>query len=54
LIVLFPQVSSTPANPQACWDWWGYTGRQFLTRDAPQIVAVRRMLQRLAATPSMI
>lgn len=47
LIVLFPQVSSTPANPQACWDWWGYTGRQFLTRDAPQIVAVRRMLMRL-------
>lgn len=54
LIVLFPQVSSTPANPQACWDWWGYTGRQFLTRDAPQIVAVRRMLMRLAASPSMI
>lgn len=54
LIVLFPQVSSTPANPQACWDWWGYTGREFLTRDAPQIVAVRRMLMRLAATPSMI
>lgn len=54
LIVLFPQVSSTPANPQACWDWWGYTGPQFLTRDAPQIVAVRRMLMRLAASPSMI
>lgn len=54
LIVLFPQVSSTPANPQACWDWWGYTGREFLTRDAPQIVAVRRMLMRLASSPSMI
>ncbi len=54
LIVLFPQVSRTPANPQACWDWWGYTGRQFLTRDAPQIVAVHRMLQRLAASGSMI
>ena len=54
LVVLFPQVSSTPANPQACWDWWGYTGRQFLTRDAPQIVAVRRMLLRLAGSPSMI
>ncbi len=53
LVVLFPQVKSTPSNPQACWDWWGYTGRAFLTRDAPQIVAVRRMLQRLAASPSM-
>jgi len=54
LIVLFPQVSRTPSNPQACWDWWGYTGNQFLTRDAPQIVAVRRMLLRLAASRSMI
>lgn len=54
LIVLFPQVSSMPANPQACWDWWGYTGREFLTQDAPQIVAVRRMLMRLATAPSMI
>jgi len=54
LIVLFPQVSRTPSNPQACWDWWGYTGRQFLTREAPQIVAVRRMLLRLAASRSMI
>jgi hypothetical protein len=54
LIVLFPQVRSTPANPQACWDWWGYTGAKFLTRDAPQIVAIRRMLERLAAPRSMI
>ncbi len=54
LIVLFPQVRSTPANPQACWDWWGYTGPKFLTRDGPQIVAIRRMLERLAAPRSMI
>ncbi|MCL4765720.1 MAG: poly(3-hydroxybutyrate) depolymerase [Hyphomicrobiaceae bacterium] len=54
LVVLFPQVKSTPSNPQACWDWWGYTGRAFLTRDAPQIVAVRRMLLRLSSSPSTI
>jgi hypothetical protein len=47
LIVLFPQVAATPMNPQACWDWWGYTGHDYLTRDAPQIVAVYRMLERL-------
>lgn len=48
LIVLFPQVKESPVrNPQGCWDWWGYTGSDFLTRDAPQIVAVHRMLQRL-------
>lgn len=51
LIVLFPQVSTGPTNPQGCWDWWGYTGAQFLTAKAPQIVAVRRMIARLAAKP---
>lgn len=54
LIVLFPQTSVGATNPQACWDWWGYTGRAYLTREAPQIVAVYRMLQRLSegAPPS--
>lgn len=49
LIVLFPQTAATPLNPQGCWDWWGYTGSGYLTRDAPQIVAVQRMLERLSS-----
>jgi len=49
LVVLFPQTAPSPVNPQACWDWWGYTGRDYLTRKGPQIRAVRRMLERLAA-----
>lgn len=48
-IVLFPQVADSAANPQGCWDWWGYTGPQYLTRDAPQIAAVNRMLDALQA-----
>jgi hypothetical protein len=44
LVILFPQVATTALNPQACWDWWGYTGSEFLTRDAPQIAAVNKML----------
>jgi hypothetical protein len=54
IIVLFPQTASTPLNPQGCWDWWGYTGGDYLTRKAPQITAVYRMLERLSAprTPS--
>jgi poly(3-hydroxybutyrate) depolymerase len=50
LIVLFPQVAASPINPQGCWDWWGYTGSQYLTRDAPQIAAVNRMLDSLQAS----
>lgn len=49
LIVLMPQTQSSTANPYGCWDWWGYTGSDYLTRKGPQIVAVRRMLDRLAA-----
>jgi hypothetical protein len=47
LIVLFPQVATTVSNPQGCWDWWGYTGHEYLTREAPQIKAVRAMLDAL-------
>ena len=45
LVVLFPQVATTALNPQACWDWWGYTGPDYLTRNAPQITAVLGMLK---------
>lgn len=54
VIVLFPEVGKTALNPQGCWDWWGYTGRDYLTRDAPQIKAVRRMLDRLAGAGTTI
>jgi hypothetical protein len=50
LVILFPQVKETTdnANPFGCWDWWGYTGDNYLTRDAAQMVAVKRMLDQLA------
>ena len=53
IIVLFPEVSESALNnPLGCWDWWGYTGRDYLTREGDQITAIRRMLDRLA-TPSV-
>ena len=52
LIVLFPQTVATASNPQGCWDWWGYTGNDFLTREAPQIRAVFGMIKRLSEAPS--
>ena len=49
LIVLYPQVAADPlVNPLGCWDWWGYTGFGYLTRDAPQIAAVHAMVTRLS------
>jgi poly(3-hydroxybutyrate) depolymerase len=49
IILLFPQVEKQPLHdPPGCWDWVGYTGPDYLTREGAQISAVRRMLERLA------
>ncbi|WP_460931272.1 extracellular catalytic domain type 2 short-chain-length polyhydroxyalkanoate depolymerase [Oleiagrimonas citrea] len=36
--VLYPQTraSYAPLNPQACWDWWGYSGADYDTRAGVQ------------------
>lgn len=63
LIVLYPQARARYGfawgswryvmNPKGCWDWWGYTGADYASRDAKQILAVQRMIERLteAAAP---
>ena len=56
LIVLYPQVepsASSPTNPEGCWDFWGYSSQNpdepdFCKKDAPQMKAIWRMLERLA------
>jgi len=52
LIVLYPQASARYVfwtfNPRGCWDWWGYTGSRYATKEAPQIRAVMAMVERLA------
>ncbi len=56
IIVLYPQVSSsgklgTPTqNPLGCWDWWGYSGTEYATRDGVQITAIKKMVDRLMGT----
>jgi hypothetical protein len=63
IIVLYPQ--TTPSNgaapffgitnPEACWDWWGYLDKDptddphFLTKDGPQILAMKKMIDRLTS-----
>lgn len=53
LIMLYPQVHPSASNPRGCWDWWGYsaTDGDFYSSQAPQIRAIRRMLEHLAAQP---
>ena len=62
IVVLYPQVLASRLgsvfnpyrfNPEGCWDFWGYTERyaalapSFATREAPQIAAVRAMVDDL-------
>ena len=50
-IVLYPQVRSSrlaPMNPMGCFDWWGYTGSAYATREGAQIGAVKAVVDRLA------
>lgn len=60
VIVLYPQTVprygfsfsafNFVLNPKACWDWWGYTGAQYATKQGPQIRAVKAMVERLASS----
>ncbi|MBC3764655.1 PHB depolymerase family esterase [Neptunicella marina] len=51
-VVLYPQTKKStvmPLNPQACWDWWGYTDANYATKDGQQIKAVSNMVHALEA-----
>jgi poly(3-hydroxybutyrate) depolymerase len=49
--VLYPQTRSSylPLNPKACWDWWGYTGPDYDTRDGAQVAWVANAVAALGA-----
>ena len=63
ILVLYPQAHATSpaelppdlwatallnANPEGCWNWWGYGGdRQYLTKNGVQVLAIWKMVQRI-------
>ncbi|MGF1610365.1 MAG: hypothetical protein ACFCUQ_13275 [Kiloniellales bacterium] len=55
LIVLYPQTiawgdeGDAAKNPKGCWDWWGYSGRNYFRKDAKQITAIKRMIDCLGS-----
>lgn len=61
IIVLYPQADSSSGffsafNPKGCWDFWGYSdpfnviAPNFYSKTAPQMAAVKAMLDRLGQT----
>lgn len=51
IVILYPQTRTSrafPANPKGCWDWWGYTGERYATREGKQIKAVVEIVESLS------
>ncbi|GAA1700792.1 extracellular catalytic domain type 2 short-chain-length polyhydroxyalkanoate depolymerase [Streptomyces yatensis] len=49
LVILYPQtdISLVRGNPQGCWDWWGFTGRDYAQKSAPQMRAIVNQIHAL-------
>lgn len=56
-VVLYPQAETSLANPQGCWDWWGFAESTWQmdplhdTREGTQIRALMAMMDRLQEAP---
>jgi len=33
-----------PGNPEGCWDWWGFSGKDFDTKEGAQVSTVVAMV----------
>ncbi|MEW2384818.1 PHB depolymerase family esterase [Micromonospora sp. NPDC047707] len=48
LVVLYPQATTSAANPNGCWDWWGYLGAtNYPIKGGAQIETIMNMVRRL-------
>ena len=48
IVILYPfTVTSyfSPANPEGCWDWWGYAGQDYSQKTGPQMVTIHNMVR---------
>ncbi|MFD4637288.1 PHB depolymerase family esterase [Lentzea sp. NPDC058436] len=48
MVVLYPQATTSTANPRGCWDWWGYQSAQYAQKTGPQMTAVVNMVKALS------
>ena len=49
IIVLYPQTKATSANPNACWDWWGYDDVNFSGKSGGQMIAIKTMIDHIVS-----
>ncbi|OWY41080.1 depolymerase [Xenophilus sp. AP218F] len=49
ILVLYPQVNPSLANPQGCWDWFGFSGDDYAWKRGAQMRAIKAMADRLVS-----
>lgn len=47
IVVLYPQTTASPGNPNGCWDWWGYDDPNYALKSGRQMAAVKGMVDRV-------
>lgn len=50
IVILYPQSAKSNGNPYGCWDWFGFSGADYVNKKGPQIQAVRLMVESLIGT----
>lgn len=48
IVLAFPQAVASMVNPLACWDWWGYSGENYLWREGKQMTTLVNWVKQLA------
>jgi poly(3-hydroxybutyrate) depolymerase len=49
IVVLYPQSGKLgQANPYACWDWFGFTGQNYVTQSGAQMSALKKMIDQIS------
>ena len=51
IVIIYPQLTVTDGNPEGCWDFFGYTGRNYNTNEALQIQIVHSISQKPPIVP---
>ena len=50
--MVFPQIKAGGANPNGCWNFWGYLGDadnyQYATKQGKQMKAMAKMVEKTA------
>jgi poly(3-hydroxybutyrate) depolymerase len=47
IVILYPNIVKSFFNPKGCWDWWGYTGPEYNTKNSPQIRSIINLIKTL-------